>query len=246
MREDSRRGAPRQARAGDRSGGRDPRAQGAASRGNGSGSRSGPGGSRPGAGTTRAHAQVDTARLTKLIEPVLQAMDIDLESVKVASAGRRRVLRVIVDADGGVSLDDIAEVSREVSARLDARDVMGDMPYTLEVSSPGVDRPLTQPRHWRRAVGRLVVVPLRTDEADSATTAELAGRVVDAGNDAVILEVDGARRTVSYGDLGAGRVQVEFGRLPDFDDLDDAAGPDDLGDFEGSWDGADEEGPDGH
>src|SRR5439155_892857 len=75
------------------------------------------------------------------------------------SARRRRLLRVVVDADGGVDLDNIALVSREASARLDDTGAMGEAPYTLEVSSPGVDRPLTQPRHWRRAVGRLVRVP---------------------------------------------------------------------------------------
>jgi ribosome maturation factor RimP len=254
MREDSRRGAPRQARAGDRAAGRDPRARSGTSRGAGSaGSRSGPAGSGPGtgAGASRGHAPADTARLTALIEPVLRAMDIDLEAVRVASAGRRRVLRVIVDADGGLSLDDIAEVSREVSARLDAKDAMGDAPYTLEVSSPGVDRPLTQPRHWRRAIGRLVVVPLRTalprSEPGRATgPAELEGRVIDADDDGVMLEVAGTRRTVSYGELGAGRVQVEFGRLADVDGFDDAAGQPDLGDLGGSWDGPDEEGPDGH
>ena len=83
----------------------------------------------------------------------------DLESVRVGSAGRRRLLRVVVDADGGVALDDIALISRDLSARLDETGAMGETAYTLEVSSPGVDRPLTQPRHWRRAVGRLVRVP---------------------------------------------------------------------------------------
>jgi ribosome maturation factor RimP len=80
-------------------------------------------------------------------------MEIDLEAVKLTSAGRRVLLRVVIDADGGISLDDIAEVSRELSAKLDASDVMGETPYTLEVTSPGTDRPLTQPRHWRRAAG---------------------------------------------------------------------------------------------
>ena len=84
----------------------------------------------------------------------------DLEGVRVTSAGRRRLLRVVVDADGGVSLDDIEQVSRELSAVLDQAAAMGEAPYTLEVSSPGVDRPLTEPRHWRRAVGRLVTAPL--------------------------------------------------------------------------------------
>src|SRR6266566_4956113 len=167
MRGKSRRGTPRQARADGRVGaGRDGRGRPSAGRGSGPGSgrpsydgRPGPGnrGSAPGAGTAAA---ADAARVTSVIEPVLHAMEIDLEGVRITTAGRRRVLRVIVDADGGVSLDVIAEVSREISARLDAKNTLGDAPYTLEVSSPGIDRPLTQPRHWRRAVGRLVRVPL--------------------------------------------------------------------------------------
>jgi len=155
-----------------------------------------------------------------VIEPVLRALEMDLEAVKITTAGRRRVLRIIVDADGGVSLDDIAEVSREVSARLDAKNAMGDAPYTLEVSSPGVDRPLTQPRHWRRAIGRLVIVPLAGEGTDSERGApvrpvDLEARVIDADQERVTLEIDGTQRTVRYSELGPGRVQVEFGRLPD-------------------------------
>src|SRR5499427_6986895 len=114
-----------------------------------------PAGPRPG-----GRHGADPAELERLLEPIVRAAGMDLESVRVGSAGRRRLLRVVVDGDGGVSLDDIALVSREVSARLDATGAMGEAPYTLEVSSPGVDRPLTQPRHWRRAVGRLVRLPL--------------------------------------------------------------------------------------
>jgi ribosome maturation factor RimP len=187
-------------------------------------------------------------------------MDIDLESVKIARAGRRRVLRVIVDADGGVSLDDIAEVSREISARLDSKDAMGDAPYTLEVSSPGVDRPLTQPRHWRRAIGRLVAVPLTDSDHDlepdsAAFPVTRTGRVIDADQEGVTLEIDGAQRVVSYGELGPGRVQIEFGRLSDEDtdeadaagDLDPAAGgPRGVAGGPPPWPAPDEEGPDGH
>ena len=239
MRENARRGTPRQVRADGRVGaGRDGRGRNSAGRGSGPGSarqardgRPGPG-NRGSAPASSAPAAVDTARVTSVIEPVLHAMDIDLETVKVSRAGRRRVLRVIVDADGGVSLDDIAEVSREISARLDAKNAMGDAPYTLEVSSPGVDRPLTQPRHWRRAIGRLVVVPLTDDNTDvqqdsPADPGTLTARVLDADQEGVTLEVDGVKRTVRYGDLGPGRVQIEFGRLSDEED-------------------PDEEGPDGH
>jgi ribosome maturation factor RimP len=132
----------------------------------------------------------------------------DLESVRVTVAGRRRLLRVIVDSDHGVSLDDAALASREVSAALDATDVMGDIPYTLEVSSPGVDRPLTEPRHWRRAVGRLVRVK-------TGAEGTVQGRVLAAGAEGVTIDLNGVRREFAYGDLGPGAVQVEFGRVPD-------------------------------
>lgn len=255
MRENSRRGTPRQARAAGRAGARgNARGRGSAGRGSGpGGGRPGYDGSRPGGPGNRGSApgSPDTTLVTSLIEPVLHAMEMDLEAVKIATAGRRRVLRIIVDADGGVSLDDIAEVSREVSARLDAKNAMGDGPYTLEVSSPGVDRPLTQPRHWRRAIGRLVVVPLTGKDRDSLRDApdgpvSHAARVIDADQESVTLEIDGAQRTVSYSELGPGRVQVEFGRLAEDDDAEEAAGAGDLGAFDESWDGPDEEGPDGH
>jgi ribosome maturation factor RimP len=163
-----------------------------------------PGGSRPAAGP------VDDRRLAGLIEPVVAAAGMDLESVRMTIAGRRRLLRVVVDSDHGVSLDDAAVVSREVSAMLDGADALGDVPYTLEVSSPGVDRPLTEPRHWRRAAGRLVKVKA---EADGT----VQGRVLGADADGVTIDVDGASRRVAYGDLGPGAIQVEFGRLPDAD-----------------------------
>ena len=152
----------------------------------------------------------DEAWIADVIRPVVAAAGMDLESVRVRAAGRRRLLRVVVDSDRGVSLDDAAAVSRQLSAALDAVDVMGDFPYTLEVSSPGVDRPLTDQRHWRRAVGRLVQVTV----ADSSDGGPITGRIVAADADGVTLEVGGdpeARRRFGYAALGAGAVQVEFG-----------------------------------
>jgi ribosome maturation factor RimP len=162
-----------------------------------------------------AGSQPDSDRLVRLLEPVAHAMGIDLESVRVTGAGRRRLLRVVVDADGGVSLDTIALASREMSARLDGAADMGDLPYTLEVSSPGVDRPLTQPRHWRRAIGRLVIAPL-TGEAAAHSGNEVAsveGRITGSSDTGVTLDCDGVLREYTYAELGPGRVQVEFGHL---------------------------------
>jgi ribosome maturation factor RimP len=167
-----------------------------------------PGGSHSAAGP------VDDKRLAGLIRPVATAAGMDLESVRMSVAGRRRLLRVIVDSDAGVSLDDAALVSREISATLDASNAMGEIPYTLEVSSPGVDRPLTQERHWRRAAGRLVRVK-------AATEGTVQGRIAGADASGVTLDVAGTKRRFAYDVLGPGSIQVEFGRIPDDEVSDD-------------------------
>ena len=145
------------------------------------------------------------AALAELLRPVVERFGADLEEVSISRAGSRSVVRVVVDRDGGLDLDAVADISRVVSETLDADDVTGETPYTLEVSSPGVDRPLTEPRHWRRAVGRLVRASVR-DEKD------VTGRVRRADDAGVTFDVEGAERTVRYDALGAGKVQVEFNR----------------------------------
>jgi ribosome maturation factor RimP len=150
-------------------------------------------------------AAVSRQRVRESLEPVVTSAGYDLEDVEIAAAGRRSVVRVVVDRDAGLDLDAVAEISRVVSEALDAGAVMGESPYTLEVSSPGVDRPLTEPRHWRRAVGRLV-------ETSVEGSGSLTGRVAAADDAAVTFEVDGTDRVVAYPSLGPGRVQVEFSR----------------------------------
>ncbi|TMR15029.1 ribosome maturation factor RimP [Nonomuraea turkmeniaca] len=148
--------------------------------------------------------------LMKLLEPVVSAEGLDLEDITVTQAGKRRLLRVIVDRDGGVSLDDVADVSQAVSAALDDDNSMGPAAYTLEVSSPGVDRPLTEPRHWRRAAKRLVKAEMR-----DGTMVE--GRIMAADESGVDIDAAGAARRLDYEDLARGRVQVEFRRIDDVD-----------------------------
>jgi ribosome maturation factor RimP len=115
---------------------------------------------------------------------------------------------VAVDKDGGVTLDDIAEATKEVSRVLDGpdgSDVMGEQPYTLEVTSPGTDRPLTQPRHWRRNRGRLVKVTL-------AGGRTLTGRITESDDTRAVLDVDGSRDEVGYADVTRAKIQIEFNR----------------------------------
>ena len=147
---------------------------------------------------------MNTARLLQLLEPAVTSTGFDLEDVTVSPAGKRRVVRVVVDRDGGVDLDDVADVARAVSELLDEHAELLDTAYVLEVTSPGVDRPLTQPRHWRRAEGRLVKVTL----ADETVT----GRVTAAGETDVTLDVEGTPRTLLQAEVMKAVVQVEFSR----------------------------------
>lgn len=146
-----------------------------------------------------------TDRLTGLLAGPIEALGLDLEAVDLSRAGKRSVLRVAVDKDGGVDLDDIAAATGEVSRVLDGSEAMGNAPYTLEVSSPGVDRPLTLPRHWRRNTGRLV-------KATLADGGEITGRIVASDDTGVDLEVDHDRQRLAYADVARARVQIEFRR----------------------------------
>ena len=187
------------------------------------------GGSRDaGARDAGAHRE----RLRKVVEPVVVSAGYDLEDFDVSRVGRRHLLRVAVDSDQGVDLDAVAEVSRAVSAALDEAEAAGDEliagEYELEVGSRGVDRPLTEPRHWRRNRTRLVQVDVGGTPVTGRVTA-----VTDAG---VTLDVEGTARTVPFADLGPGRVQVEMKRLAelpeeldeDTDDDDDEEGEDEA------------------
>jgi ribosome maturation factor RimP len=147
-------------------------------------------------------------RLDDQLVPVLRDLGLDLEAVDLSPAGRRRVLRIAVDRDGGVTLDDVAEATTRISAALDSSDVLGEQPYTLEVGSPGVGRPLTLPRHWRRNVGRLVKVAGR----DGST---VLGRITAAGDTEATLAVEGSARVVRFADVARAKVQVEIGKVED-------------------------------
>ena len=149
-----------------------------------------------------------TDHLERLLTPAVASFGADLDAVELAAAGRRQVLRIVVDRDGGLTLDDVADLTRAVSRELDAHNVMGQRSYTLEVTSRGVDRPLTQPRHWVRYVGRLVSVRLH----DGNGPARVTGRIVGADEKGADLEVDGGQRRFAYADVAKARVLIEFAR----------------------------------
>lgn len=149
-------------------------------------------------------------QLINVLRPVVAAEGYDLEDVSVTAAGRRSLIRITVDGDDGIDLDGVAAVSRAISQTLDgdseAEDAAFAGAYVLEVSSPGVDRPLTEVRHWRRATGRLVSVTIAESQSAGVT-----GRVLTA-EDRLVLEIEGQPREFEWPAVGPGRIQVEFSR----------------------------------
>jgi ribosome maturation factor RimP len=150
-------------------------------------------------------------RLRELLEPLVSSQGLDLEEIEVDSVGRKRVLRVVVDSDAGADLDQIADVSRVLSAKLDETDAMGAGEYTLEVGTPGAERELKEHRHYVRAVDRLVKFQLA--EGD-----ELVARILEVDDAGLDLEVPGVKgrkptaKRLAFGDIAKARVQVEFNR----------------------------------
>ena len=147
--------------------------------------------------------------LRPILEPVVTSMGLDLEDVQLRPAGRRTLVRVLVDQDGGVDLDTVAEASQAIGDALDVSNAMGESPYVLEVSSPGVDRPLTEARHWRRNATRNVKIDMK----DGNT---IVGRIVGINDEDVITikKADKAETetTINMNDVARAIVQVEFGR----------------------------------
>ena len=149
------------------------------------------------------------SQVAGVLTPVLAQFDLELEAVEIIPAGKRRLVRVVVDGDGphgtGPLLDEIAEASKAASAALDKADVTGIASYTLEVTSRGVSRPLELPRHWRRNTGRLVAV--RLCEGDTIT-----GRIVSSTDESVRLDLNGTAQDVPFADVDRALIQVELNR----------------------------------
>ena len=169
------------------------------------------------------------SQIAGLLTPILAQHGLDLDAVEVVPAGKRRLLRIVVDGDGpegrGPLLDDIAEATKALSVALDESEAVGASPYTLEVSSRGVSRPLELPRHWRRNVGRLVSVTTTAGES-------FTGRIAAAGDEVVQLDVEGTTRELVQADVARALVQVELNRpasrdLSPDEDIDDDENEDD-------------------
>jgi ribosome maturation factor RimP len=141
-------------------------------------------------------------QILQILEPIASNMGLDLEDVEIKSAGKHSIVQVSIDKDGGINLDEVAQISNQISEALDAKDVLGEKPYTLEVGSPGIDRALTLPRHWRRNNGRLVKISFGSNSE--------IGRIIESDDEKVSLEVKGKTRSINFDKIDKAFIQVEF------------------------------------
>jgi ribosome maturation factor RimP len=151
-------------------------------------------------------------KITELVQPAVEKAGFFLEDVHVVSPGKHRIITCIVDGLTPLNLDQVTTVSRDISELLDAADFMDDSAFTLEVTSPGVDRPLTLPRHWHKNLNRLVKV---VNQDGSVVN----GRVTTVEDSSVVLIEDikgkSKEHTVFFADVKRATVEIEFNRKGD-------------------------------
>jgi ribosome maturation factor RimP len=139
------------------------------------------------------------AEITAVIEPLIRATGNYLEDLTIQSAGKRRMITIIVDGDSHLNLDQVTVITKEISEVIENLETLGDIPFTLEVTSPGIDRPLTLSRHWRKNLGRLVSISLLDGSA-------VKGRIGDATEVDVVID----EAKISYSDIKKAVLEVEF------------------------------------
>ena len=144
------------------------------------------------------------AVVQQIVTPIAAALNLDVEDIEIRKTGNRQLVRIILDKDGGIAMDEVAAATRAISDALDEVTELA-APFTLEVTSPGVDRPLTLPRHWRRNIGRLVRIEL-------ANSAPVEGRIIATTDAGVTLQIKQAQREFALTQISRAIVQVEFNR----------------------------------
>jgi ribosome maturation factor RimP len=145
------------------------------------------------------------------ITPVVESAGYFLEDVHVASPGNRRIVTGVVDGTANLNLDEVTVITKEISAILDESEFLGDTPFTLEVSSPGVDRPLTLPRHWLKNMTRLVRSVMVNGEI-------ITGRVDAVHDESVCVIVEGKvphKVELPFVEIKRAQVEIEFNRKGD-------------------------------
>jgi ribosome maturation factor RimP len=151
-------------------------------------------------------------QISELVTPAVSDLGFYLEDIHIATPGSHRIVTCIVDGDASLNLDQVTSVSRVISELLDEAAFMGETPFTLEVTSPGVDRPLTQPRHFAKNVDRLLKI-IKLDGS------EVTGRILSNTDHDVTLSVavkkETTKQTISLSEIKRAVVEIEFNRKDD-------------------------------
>ena len=137
--------------------------------------------------------------ISAAITPALEALGFYLEDVTIISAGRRSMLTVIVDSDTHLSLDQVTSATKAIGEIVESVQSLGETPFTLEVTSPGLDRPLTKVRHWQKNINRLVKVVLLDG-------LEIKGRIKDVNEVSATID----EKNISYSDIQRATLEIEF------------------------------------
>ena len=164
------------------------------------------------------YSSIET-KLIAALEPPVAEMGFEIESLQIASIAKERIIRIVIDRDGGVSLDNVAQVSQRCSEILDTTESVANLDsYLLEVTSPGADRPLTLPKHWKRNIGRLVRFTFQNEES-------LIGRIIAVSDGEVELSLEADREKLKgrktaqgplkkykFAEISKARIEIEFNR----------------------------------
>jgi ribosome maturation factor RimP len=134
-----------------------------------------------------------------VITPAIESLGFYIEDITITSAGKRSLLTVIVDGDTHLSLDQVTVATKAISEIVENLPTLGNNPFTLEVTSPGLDRPLTKPRHWRKNLDRLIKIILTDGK-------EVKGRIKDSNETSVTVD----NQTINFADIKRATLEVEF------------------------------------
>jgi len=137
--------------------------------------------------------------ISAAITPALSNLGFYLEDIVITTAGRRSMITVIVDGDTHLSLDQVTQVTKAIGEMIENIQSLGQTPFTLEVTSPGLDRPLTKPRHWRKNINRLVKVVLLDGK-------EIKGRVRDSTQISATID----EQAINLSDIKRATLEIEF------------------------------------
>ena len=137
--------------------------------------------------------------ISAAIRPIIEATGNYLEELSITSAGKVKILTVIIDSDSHLNLDQVTAVTKEISEVIEALPELGEGAFTLEVTSPGLDRPLTKPRHWRKNLDRLVKIIMTSGQ-------ELTGRIGEVTETTVLVDSE----KVSFEDIKRAVLEIEF------------------------------------